>query len=222
VRALSTISITSGSTQNKNCGILKMFTMDRPWSLGDHRCVNFFYQSTNGKSPLDPSTALVCNYAKSESLPCSRFQSDVALGSINVDQTKPMHEGVTPQKTKMSHQFDTTAVTPMRDTEDNVERDDVDNNISLMEETTDKAQVQTRSVYWNSIEAAKLFGCIHGEDVFDCLVTRVKQLTSALQCSEAYKIIVDGGGEHMSQHDIFTIHNKCVFLRLAYIYAIES
>ena len=70
----------------------------------------------------------------------------------------------------------------------------------------------TRSVNWDSTEAAKLFGCIHGEDVFDCLVTRVKQLTSALQCSEAYKIIVVGGGEHMSRHAIFTIHNRCVFL----------
>ena len=70
----------------------------------------------------------------------------------------------------------------------------------------------TRSVYWDSTEAAKLFGYTHGEDVFDCFVTGVKQLTSALQCSEAYKIIVVGGGEHMSRHAIFTIHNRCVFL----------
>ena len=73
----------------------------------------------------------------------------------------------------------------------------------------------------DSTEAAKSFGCTHGEDVFDCLVTRVTQLTSTLQCSEAYKIIVVGRGEHMSQHDIFTIRNKCVSLRLAYIYAME-
>ena len=79
----------------------------------------------------------------------------------------------------------------------------------------------TRSVYWDSTEAAKLFGCTQGEDVFDFLVTHMKQLTSALQCSEAYKIIVVGGGEHMSQHDIFTIRNRCFFLRLAYIYAME-
>ena len=90
-----------------------------------------------------------------------------------------------------------------------------------MEETTDEAQVQTRSVYWNSAEAAKLFGSTHGEDVFDCLVSHVKQLTSVLQFSEAYKTIVVGGGEHMSQHDIFTICNKCVFLRMAYIYAMD-
>ena len=73
----------------------------------------------------------------------------------------------------------------------------------------------TRSVYWGSTEAAKLFGCTHGEDVFDCLVTCVKQVTSALQCSGAYKIIVVWGPEHMSQNDSFTIHNRCVFLRLA-------
>jgi len=51
-----------------------------------------------------------------------------------------MHECVTPQQTKMSQQFDTTAVTPMRDTGDNVERNDVDNNISLLEETTDEVK----------------------------------------------------------------------------------
>jgi len=85
VRALSTISITAGSTQNKIVVFQKMFTMDCPWSLGDRRCVNFFYRNTNRKPPLDPSTALVCNYAKRESLPSSCFQSDVAVGSINVD-----------------------------------------------------------------------------------------------------------------------------------------
>ena len=46
------------------------------------------------------------------------------------------------------------------------------------------------------------------------------ETTSASQCSEAYKIIVVGGGEHMSQHEIFTIRNRCV-LQLAYIYAME-
>ncbi len=175
MRALSTISITSGDTKNKVVVFQKMFTMDCPWSPGDRRCVNFFYQSTKGKPPLEQSTAFVCNYVNRELLPSSRFQSDVAAGIIHVDQTKPMHEGVIPQKSTTSQQFDATAVTPMRDAGDNIERNDVDNNISLVGNTIDKTKVKTRSVYWNSTEAAKLFGCTHGEDVFDCLATQVKQ-----------------------------------------------
>ena len=202
-RALATISI-HGSNHSDTMIFPKTFSMNCPLSPGDRRRINFFYRSTNGIPPPDPSNSLVCNYANRESLPSTHYQSDAAVGRINVDETQLMHKGVTPQKNQTLSVI--TTVTPMREIGGGIERN------------VDGA---TRSVYWDSTEAAKLFGCTHGEDVFDCLVTHMKQLPSALQCSEAYKIIVVGGGDHMSQHDIFTIHNRCVVLRLAYIYAIE-
>ena len=73
VRALSTISITSGDTQNKIVVFQKMFTMDCPWSPGERRHVNFFYRSTNGIPPPDSSNSLVCNYANRESLPSTHY-----------------------------------------------------------------------------------------------------------------------------------------------------
>jgi hypothetical protein len=65
-RALATISV-HGSNHSNTMIFQKIFSMNCPWSPGDRRHVNFFYQSTNGLHPPDPSNSLVCNYANRES-----------------------------------------------------------------------------------------------------------------------------------------------------------
>ena len=59
------------------------------------------------------------------------------------------------------------------------------------------------------------------DDPFKVLSERVNLLTNSIQTAHGYKNIIDGNGEHLSQHDVFSIRNRCIFLRRAYIIAQE-
>ncbi len=76
-------------------------------------------------------------------------------------------------------------------------------------------------IYWDSLEAAKLFGFNYSnrDDVFDGLKVRVKILTEVLRSSDAYKRIVSHSEENLLHEQIFHIRNKCLFLCTAYVIA---
>ncbi len=70
-------------------------------------------------------------------------------------------------------------------------------------------------IYWESPEAAKLFGFDYkdgeGDDVFDGLTSRVKILTEVLRSADGYKHIVSHSEENLLPEQIFTYlcHHVC-------------
>ncbi len=86
------------------------------------------------------------------------------------------------------------------------------------------ADLDDLPIYWESPEAAKLFGFDHknGDDVFDGLTARVKILTKVLRSSDAYKRVVSHSEENLLPEQNFHIRNKCLFLRTAYTIALNK
>ena len=66
--------------------------------------------------------------------------------------------------------------------------------------------------YWDSSEAAKLFGLNQGEDVHNKLGERVALLKGAIQKPDGYKTILQHSNEALNVDQVFKIRNKCVFL----------
>jgi len=79
-----------------------------------------------------------------------------------------------------------------------------------------------KSVYWDSPEAAKLFGFNEGEDVYSKLEERVTLLKGSLQKPDGYKSILQHSEETLTADQVFKIRNKCVFLIRAYQIALEK
>ena len=82
------------------------------------------------------------------------------------------------------------------------------------------------SIYWESPEAAKLFGFDYkdgeGDDVFDGLTVRVKILTKVLRSADGYKLVVSHSEENLLPEQMFHIRNKCLYLRTAYTIALNK
>jgi hypothetical protein len=78
------------------------------------------------------------------------------------------------------------------------------------------------SVYWDSPEAAKLFGFNEGDNVYNKLEERVTLLKGALQKPDGYKSILQRSEETLNADQVFKIRNKCVFLIRAYQIALEK
>jgi len=57
-----------------------------------------------------------------------------------------------------------------------------------------KGEAESISIYWQSTDAAKLFGCSLADDVFDCVKKHADLLISVIRYSDAYKGVVIGGG----------------------------
>ncbi len=79
-----------------------------------------------------------------------------------------------------------------------------------------------RSIFWDSNTAADLFGFEHGTDVYEGICIRMKMLSDAFNCSAAYKSIVEGGGENLTDHQIFHIRQKSLYLHYAYDVALKK
>ena len=67
-------------------------------------------------------------------------------------------------------------------------------------------------LYWESSEAAKLFGFEPGDDVYDGVKKKKNLLTDALNLVDGYKSIVDGEGEDLSEQRVFNMRNKALYL----------
>ena len=166
------------------------FTIDCPFGTSSRRPVYFFYRCTNGNPPTNPQAAPACADAtrtRTVSLHSELLLSpfEEVNSAINV-QSSARQDSITPRK----KQADTStasaaAVTPARD-----EHKQTDTHV-------DESQTNstTRSVYWDSPEAAKLFGCRHDiDDVYETVSECVKLPISAIQSAHGYKRVVDGGG----------------------------
>ena len=83
-------------------------------------------------------------------------------------------------------------------------------------------QFDERPIYWESPEAAILFGFEHGDDVVEGLHGRIMQLKYAVNTCNGYCNIVDGNGEDLSHNDIFELRTKSLYLINAYDLAIKG
>ena len=80
------------------------------------------------------------------------------------------------------------------------------------------------SIYWESPEAAKLFGFsfVTGEDVYNGLEARIVLFQNVLNTPHGYKDVVAHDAKDLSEFYIFQIRNKCTFLRKAYEIALKK
>ena len=81
--------------------------------------------------------------------------------------------------------------------------------------------LSNKPVYWDSTEAAKLFGFNKGEDMYNKLGERVTLLKGAIQKPDGYKTILHHCNKALDADQVFKIRNKCVFLIQAYQIALE-
>ena len=72
--------------------------------------------------------------------------------------------------------------------------------------------LSNKPVYWDSPEAAKLFGFNEEEDVYNKLGERDTLLKGAIQKPDGYKTILQHCNEALNADQVFKIRNKCVFL----------
>ena len=63
-----------------------------------------------------------------------------------------------------------------------------------------------RLLYWESSEAAKLFGFEPGDDAYDGVKKKDNLLTDVLNLADGYKSIVDGEADSLSGQHIFNLH----------------
>lgn len=88
------------------------------------------------------------------------------------------------------------------------------------------AQQFANTTYWNSTEAASLFG--KPETDVDASVTlrrRVQLFQQALSTSEGWKSVFEGADEekkHCTDGEVFRIRNRLALLNQAYIYALDN
>jgi hypothetical protein len=80
---------------------------------------------------------------------------------------------------------------------------------------------EVRSIYWESMEAANLFGFEYGDDVYVGVQKRIQLLSDALNLYDGYKHIVEGEGEGLSEYQVFNIRNKSLYRRCAYDIALK-
>jgi len=77
----------------------------------------------------------------------------------------------------------------------------------------DGQKAKNKPVYWDSPEAAKLFGFNYDEgcNVYNGLVDRCKLLRWVLRRPKGYKSIIQHSNEPLSENQVFQIRNKMRF-----------
>ena len=105
---------------------------------------------------------------------------------------------------------------------DDSERNLIDGDGDAMHDDGQKAQ--NKPVYWDSPEAAKLFGFNYDEgcNVYNGLVDRCELLRGVLRRPKGYKSIIQHSDEPQTENQVFQIRNKCVFLLRAYEIALKK
>ena len=83
------------------------------------------------------------------------------------------------------------------------------------------AQFEERPIWWESTDAAILFGFEHGDDVMSGLEDRIKLLKYAVNTCYGYRKVVVGDGEGLSHNQIFELRTKSMYLINAYEIAIK-
>jgi hypothetical protein len=81
------------------------------------------------------------------------------------------------------------------------------------------------SIYWDSSEAAKLFGFSYknGDNVYERLKDRIRLLSEVQRSEDGYKrFITDIEKKPLTTKQTFLFRKKCMYLRTAYVIALEK
>jgi hypothetical protein len=81
------------------------------------------------------------------------------------------------------------------------------------------------SIYWDSSEAAKLFGFSYknGDNMYERLKDRIRLLSEVQRSEDGYKRFVsDIEKKQLTTKQIFLFRKKCLYLRTAYVIALEK
>jgi hypothetical protein len=191
----------------------KKFMTVCPYEM-QRRPVHFFYCHKSGSPSIDPVYAPTCEFHASQQ--GNGNNNDDSNDALNV-VTPAKATTESPEETMDATDANAEAevVTPAKATTEWTE--------GTMDSTDANAEVEvnSRSIYWESSEAAKLFGFDHGDDVYVGLQNRIKLLSGAISTCHGYRDIVDGGGENLSLQQVFDLRVRAVYLRCSYAVAIE-
>jgi hypothetical protein len=209
---------------------LAKFTTECPYLPGKRRLVWYFYRQVNGKPPADPVSPLdiTDELSKSNSLrrDCMRLGrvGDPPLDGNTPERGgggDPPSDGNTPERGEVDPPLDGN--TPERSPSN--QHNSLGEVITPCRDQPD-AGLDDLPIYWESPEAAKLFGFDYkngdGDDVFNGLTARVNILTEVLRSSDGYKRVVSHSEENLLPEQIFHIRNKCLYLRTAYTIALNK
>ena len=223
IRAISTIASHCG-TQN-NQGIFRhQFKTSCPYDSGQRRDVSYFYRQVDGKPPAAPSGPHNCKDVHVRARP-------IRLSTAERDVTRPL--SIMPQSTDHGiegNQNDGNENNACSNGGGGGEEEGGD-NLGPIAVVTPHRIIQrgdvslgnsNKPVYWDSPEAAILFGFNEGDDVYNKLGERVTLLKGALQKPDGYKSILQRSEEPLNADQVFKIRNKCVFLIQAYQIALEK
>ena len=212
---------------------LAKFRTECPYS-GERRRVSYFYRQVNGKPPADPVLSLDISdeLSKYNSL-CMRL-SRAACMQLSRGVGDPPSDGNIPESggggDGTTHDSDRT---PKRAMKANNTHDDsaptvvitpgraVDGNDTV----TADVGVTGLPLFWDSPEAAKLFGFSYnnGDDVYGRLKDRIHLLSEVQRSEDGYKrFVIDIEKKPLSTKQIFLFRKKCMYLRTAYIIALEK
>jgi hypothetical protein len=207
---------------------LAKFQTECPYS-GERRRVSYFYRQVNGKLPADPVSPLdiTDELSKSNLLQRGCMRLGIGGGDAPLDGNTPERGGGGDGTTQDSDR------TPKRARKANNTNDDSAPTIVITPgRAVDGDDAVTADVgatglplSWDSPEAAKLFGFSYnnGDDVYGRLKDRIHLLSEVQRSEDGYKrFVIDIEKKPLSTKQIFLFRKKCMYLRTAYIIALEK
>jgi hypothetical protein len=151
------------------------------------RPVHFFYYHKTGDAPVDPVECPICSYCCSDTDTTNKNTSSVITPSkahaqsIATETPRPLIGGASPENNNITP--DTSAC-----------NSNSPSNLVHMAEDREVVNADSyeeeRSIWWESLDAAKLFGFQHGDDVFAGIEECIKLLHAAVNKYNGYKSIV--------------------------------
>ena len=225
-RVISMLASQCG-TQNALGIFIHQFQMSCPYDSGQRRKVSYFYRQIIGKPPADPVSV--------------RDITDVHAGRILVTSASPDRGtgGRVITTTDYDDRVDnatkaTVQNTPMRAALNNTYVDDstktpaditpcrhIDNDDGMANkaegEQCKSDHDSNVSIYWDSSEAAKLFGFSYknGDNVYERLKDRIRLLSEVQRSEDGYKRFVsDIEKKPLTTKQTFLFRKKCLYLVL--------
>jgi hypothetical protein len=207
---------------------LAKFSTDCPYS-GERRRVSYFYRQVNGKPPADPVNPLDIT----DEL-CMRLSRATCM-RLGIGVGDPPSDGNTPERGGGGDGTtqDSDRRTPKRARKANNTNDDSAPTIVITpgravdgdDAVTADVGVTGLPLFWDSPEAAKLFGFSYnnGDDVYGRLKDRIHLLSEVQRSEDGYKrFVIDIEKKPLSTKQIFLFRKKCMYLRTAYIIALKK
>ena len=202
------------------------FTTECPYS-NQRRSVSFYFRQVNGKPPSDPKCAqdVTDTIAKTNQLQrgCIRVGRNIEdrdLAATGVEGDRPQAvtiNTVTPNRKKCTNDHSCAAAPENDDGRDNetsyLVGSDVGGDVGCQISSVVGSNVGSSSLplYWNSPEAAKLFGFNYknGDDVYTGLQQIVESLSYTQQSHDGYKqVVAHVERKPLTPKQIFHIQNQ--------------